>query len=97
MIAIAEITRHAAARWRERTGERIPLNLRKLWDEQIETAEEIELDSVGLTIALLNHRFKDARYFRSKGGWVFVLQSGKIVTVHHGTAKQFKNAKKKAP
>jgi hypothetical protein len=78
-----------------RTGERDPDKLLAMWNSETESAVEIELDKVGRVLALTGHQFKDSRYFRSPGGWVFVVSGGLVVTVHHGTAKRFLNATKK--
>ena len=93
--AEAKLTRHAARQWMRRTGESDPDKMLALWNAETAAAEEIELDKVGRVMALTAHGFHDARYFRSPGGWVFVVSGGSVVTVHHGTAKRFLNATKK--
>lgn len=93
--ADAKLTRHAALQWKRRTGESDPDKLLATWNAETRAAVEIELDKVGRVMALTGHQFKDARYFRSPGGWVFVVSGGSVVTVHHGTAKRFLNATKK--
>ena len=93
--AEAKLTRHAALQWKRRTGESDPDKMLALWNAETAAAEEIELDRVGRVLALTGHQFKDARYFRSPGGWVFVVSGGSVVTVHPGTAKRFLNATKK--
>lgn len=93
MITDAKLTRHAARQWMRRTGESNPDKLLERWNAETAAAAEIELDSVGRVLALTAHEFKNARYFRSPGGWVFVVSDGWVVTVHRGDAKRFRNAK----
>lgn len=90
-----EITKHAARQWGRRTGETDPAVLRQTWDEETSHVVEIELDAVNRTRALLNHNFSDARYFRSRNGWVFVVCGDKVVTVHGGAASRFNKCRKK--
>lgn len=89
MISDLEISRHAAIQWMKRTGERDPEVLRQTWDAEIATVKEIQLEGVYRALALCNHGFKEARYFKSKHGWVFVVADKTIVTVHGGGAKRF--------
>jgi hypothetical protein len=87
------MTRHAAERWKQRTRLKTADDLLERWNDETASAVEIKLDGVGRTLALLGHEFKDARYFRSKSGWIFVVEGDTIVTVHEGSAKRFKNAR----
>ena len=93
--ADAKLTRHAARQWMRRTGERDPDKMLALWNTETAAAEEIELDKVGRVLALTGHGFQPSRYFRSPGGWVFVVSDGWVLTVHRGDAKRFLNATKK--
>lgn len=97
MISDAKLTRHAALQWMRRTGERDPEKLLATWNAETAAAEEIELDKVGRVLALTGHGFQASRYFRSPGGWVFVVSpDGWALTVHRGDAKRFQNATKKS-
>lgn len=87
------MSRHAAKRWKQRTRLKTADELLASWNDETASAVEVKLDKVGRTLALIGHKFKDARYFRSKGGWIFVVEDDTIVTVHEGSAKRFKNAK----
>jgi hypothetical protein len=80
-----EITRHAAARWMERTGYRDPVIARAKWDETIGRAEVAAIKESQRLRALLRHGCREATYLRS-GEWVFVVAEGHVVTVHNNTA-----------
>jgi hypothetical protein len=83
-------TMHAIDRFRERTGSKHSDEevCRKLL-EMLATAKEVKLKPPYNVIALLNHNFQDARYFRS-GGFILVVEGDCISTVHHGQAGRWK-------
>ena len=90
MRADFSITKHAAKRWMQRTGERDPYNLAESWDLAWSDAVEVELKPDFRLKALLNHRCRSARYFRSTcRQWVFVVVAGSVVTVHSALADRW--------
>lgn len=87
-----EITRHAAARWMERTGYRDPVLAREKWNETIGRAEVATIKADKKLRALLRHGCREATYLRN-GEWVFVVAAGKVVTVHTNTADLLEGGK----
>jgi hypothetical protein len=83
------ITSHALERWMQRdrcTSER---QAHATIKKQFALATEVELAPAYKTIALLNHGFKPARYFKYDK-WVFVVSDeGSLITIHSGTAKRW--------
>jgi len=80
---------HAIDRFRERTGSNQSDEevCRKLL-EMMAKAKEVKLKPPYNVVALLNHDFRDARYFRS-GGFILVVEGDCISTVHHGQADRW--------
>ena len=87
--AVKSISVHAIERFRQRTGS-------KQTDEQIcfklfelfEQSREVKLKPPFNVIALLNHNFREARYFRA-GGFILVVEGDCISTIHGGEAKRW--------
>jgi hypothetical protein len=83
------ITGHALERWMERTGCTSERKAHTALKKQFALATEVELAPAYKTIALLNHDFKPARYFKFDK-WVFVVsEEGALVTIHSGAAKRW--------
>jgi hypothetical protein len=83
------ITSHALERWMQRTGCTSERKAHATLKRQFALATEVELAPAYKTIALLNHDFKPARYFKFDK-WVFVVSDeGALVTIHSGTAKRW--------
>lgn len=86
---IKSISMHAVERFRQRTGStkddtEICFELFGL----LEKSEEVKLKPVYRVIALLNHNFREARYFRSDG-FLLVVEGDCIQTIHNGTANRW--------
>jgi hypothetical protein len=83
------VTKHALKRWMERTGCTSERQARATIKKQFALANEVELAPAYKAIALINHDFKPARYFRFDK-WVFVVSGeGALITIHSGTAKRW--------
>jgi hypothetical protein len=83
---VSGVRMHAIDRFRERTGSKQSEEeiCHKLL-EMLAKAKEVKLKPPYNVVALLNHDFRDARYFRS-GGFILVVEGDCISTVHHGQA-----------
>jgi hypothetical protein len=82
------ITRHAAIRWKQRTGVKDPAELRRLWGEAWEKAVEVQIKDQYRLRQLLSHSLKDCLYFYSNP-WIFVVRDGAVLTVHDNTHQKF--------
>lgn len=80
-----EISRHAAARWMERTGFTDPALARQKWEDTIGAAQPVDLKESQRLRALLRHGCRPATYLYN-AGWVFVVVGDTVVTVHTNTA-----------
>lgn len=85
-----EISRHAASRWMQRTGLRDAVKARKAWENAWKTVVEVRLKPAHRLKTLLGHGLRDARYFKSSEGWVFVVvDNATVATVHSNTADKY--------
>src|SRR5690349_5667970 len=83
------ITKHALTRWMERTECTSERQAHATIKKHFARATEVELAPAYKAIALLNHDFKPARYFKFEK-WVFVVSDeGALLTIHSGTAKRW--------
>jgi len=84
------VTNHAVNRWRERTGskhadEKIRVKIRGM----VDAGEEMEMKKKFRVLALIDHRFDDAKYIRGKNGMIFVVVNDTVVTIHNGRADRW--------
>ncbi len=84
------VTSHAIKRFREKsesqkTSEQIAHRLLS-W---MEIAKELIPKKHFGTIALLNHDFQEAKYYKH-GNWIMVVCNKKLVTIHHGEAGRWR-------
>ena len=87
--AVKSISGHALERFRQRIGskqtdEEICFKLFELFEQ----SKEVRLKPPYNVIALLNHDFRDARYFRVDG-LLLVVEGDCIMTVHNGQADRW--------
>ena len=87
--SVFSVNPHAVLRYRQRTGttkgdEKVRNKIIKMFSESY----EVELKQEYKAVALLNHGFVEARYFRFFD-WILVFRSGEIVTIHEGGAKRW--------
>lgn len=84
-----KVSEHAVLRFRERSGcnksdETVSKRILYMVDRAVEVSPKLNFG----VIALLNHGFREARYFRSDH-WVFVVCENMVVTVHDGDADRW--------
>jgi hypothetical protein len=80
---------HAIDRFRQRTGStQSDVEVCGKLLDMLAKAREVRLRPPYNVIALLNHDFHDARYFRS-GGFILVVEDDCISTVHNGQADRW--------
>lgn len=102
---IKGMSQHGWKRWCERSG--VPPAAKKAvaknreWNTKflrlervIRRAQEVVLKPRYRAAALINNRFKPARYFRSEA-FIFVVsvETGLVVTVHTGEARRWESVK----
>ena len=81
---------HAIQRYRERTGSKqSEENVRKKIFKIILKGCEVKLKPKYRVIALINHRFENARYFRNSNGMIVVVENNVVKTIHKGTANRW--------
>ncbi len=86
---VTYISSHAIERWMERTSCKSEREAHATLKRHLAAATEVELAPQYKVVALLNHDFKPARYFKFDK-WVFVISpEGSLVTIHTGTAKRW--------
>jgi hypothetical protein len=89
------ITQHALDRMRNRggMGQNSDLQIAHRLRIMLRDSEEQKLKAGHSVIALLNHDFKSARYFRH-GKWILVVEGGALATVHAGEAQRWESLRK---
>ena len=84
-----QISRHAVAQFMRRSKCKNPTSAEGTLKAMIGSACELELKDTYKAIQLMNHNYRNARYFKH-GGWLLVVCETTIVTCHHATAKRWK-------
>ena len=89
------ISHHAIERMRNRgnMGQNSDMQIAHRLRIMLRDSEEMKLKPGHDVIALLNHDFKKARYFKH-GKWILVMEDDTIVTAHTGEAKRWIPASK---
>ena len=84
------VTPHAIQRYRERTGlKQSEEKVRKKIFKIILEGCEVKLKPEYRIIALINHRFENARYFTNSNGMIVVVENNVVKTIHKGTANRW--------
>jgi len=79
---------HAAKRWMERTGSADPREAYKSFREAIDYSVEVSLKPKYRAVALIDHKFKEAKYLKFDN-WIFVVVDNIIVTVYDNKTSRF--------
>jgi hypothetical protein len=89
------ISKHAIDRMRNRgnMGQNSDIQIAHRLRIMLRDSEEQQLKPGYDVVALLNHDFKKARYFRH-GKWIIVMEDNTIATVHSGGAKRWESLAK---
>jgi len=95
---INRVTVHCLQRAGERFGQTRSVGKTIVWlEDHLHMAQEVKLPPEFHLIKLLDHNFKEAKYFsfarigRAKS-IIFVVVDGVLQTVHSGSAKEFQQA-----
>ena len=85
-----QVSDHALSRFRERTGSKeSDIQIANKLRDAVAKGEEMELLEQFRVKALLDHGFKDARYFKLGAGLV-VVEGNIIVTMHNAEANRWR-------
>lgn len=84
-----KISSHAIDRFIEKTGCKERKDAEGTLKSFINEAEELELKDRYRAMQLINHNFKDARYFK-RSDWLLVVCGDTVVTCHQAEAKRWK-------
>lgn len=84
------ITKHALERYRSRIAKKQPPDVAaKKIKQMLDRAKEVELKNGWRVIQLINHNFKDARYFKDNQ-WMLVVVGDAVVTIYKEEAGRWK-------
>lgn len=89
------VTQHAIDRMRNRgnMSQNSDMQIAHRMRIMLRDSDEQKLKPGHDVIALLNHDFKKARYFRH-GKWILVVEDGALKTVHAGEANRWESLRK---
>ena len=82
-------TRHAIAQFMERSGCQDVSSAEGTLKAMLAEAEEMELEERFKAIQLLNHDFREARYYKYNQ-WLLVVIGNAIITCHRASAKRWR-------
>lgn len=84
------VSKHAIKRFRERTNcNRYDQSIIDKLIYMVQHGEEVKPKKHYGVMAILNHNFKEARYYDYFGQYVLVVEEDTIVTVHKGEARRW--------
>lgn len=84
-----KISAHAIDRFIERTGCKSRQHAESTLKGLINEADELELKDRYKALQLINHNYRDARYYR-RADWLLVVCNETVVTCHRAEAKRWK-------
>lgn len=89
MLVDIKITKHAIKRFREKTGCKSDEKAINTINKMLQDGEETTFkNGIWKTLSLLNHNFKEAKYYRYSQ-WILIIVENKLVSLHRGKAKRW--------